>query len=44
MMGFIYKDEALRNECIEKGLQRSRDFSWAQSAEKLHRILLDLGS
>lgn len=44
MMGFIYKDESLRNECIEKGLRRSRDFSWDESAKRLRRILLELGS
>jgi glycosyltransferase involved in cell wall biosynthesis len=39
MMGLLYKDETFREQCIEKGLRRSGDFSWARSAEKLRAIL-----
>jgi glycosyltransferase involved in cell wall biosynthesis len=39
MMGLLYKDEALRGECIRKGLLRSGFFSWKESAAKLHQIL-----
>jgi len=43
MMGLMYKDEGFRGECIEKGIRRSGDFSWARSAEKL-RGILDISS
>ena len=39
MMGLLYKDETFRRECIDKGLIRSTDFSWAQSAGTLRDIL-----
>ena len=39
MMGLLYKDENYRNDCIEKGLTRSREFSWRRSATQLHEIL-----
>jgi glycosyltransferase involved in cell wall biosynthesis len=41
MMGLLFKDEAHRSDCIEKGLKRSREFSWAESAKKLHEILVN---
>jgi glycosyltransferase involved in cell wall biosynthesis len=35
-------DSALRNELIEKGLARARDFSWTQSAAATHQIYMDV--
>lgn len=37
-MGTLYKDEDFRSQCISLGLARSRQFSWAASAEELHSI------
>jgi len=35
----VYNNEKLRNELIGKGLKRVKNFSWDDSAEKLHGIL-----
>lgn len=37
-IGKIYSDKNLRNELAEKGLKRSRQFSWKNSAEMLYNI------
>lgn len=40
----LYKDDALRQQCIRRGLERSESFSWEASAEKLHKLFEELGS
>ncbi len=37
-IGKLYSDEKLRNELSEKGFNRSRQFSWKNSAEILYNI------
>ena len=39
MMGLLFTDEGYRSNCIQKGLVRSREFSWSESAGKLRKIL-----
>jgi len=38
----LYKDENLRNSLIQKGLQRSLEFSWDLSAEKLWEAIVKI--
>ncbi len=35
-------DDYLRTELIEKGRQRARSFSWAQSVRKIHDIYMQV--
>ncbi len=35
-------DEALRADLIARGLARAREFSWAQSVAKIHRIYMEV--
>jgi glycosyltransferase involved in cell wall biosynthesis len=37
----LYKDEALREEMIKKGLERAKEFSWNRSAELLWNLIMD---
>ena len=41
-MMLLYKDEQLRKQLIEKGKQRSLDFSWDQAAIKFWEVLVAL--
>jgi glycosyltransferase involved in cell wall biosynthesis len=43
LMGLIYKDENLRSSLVMKGLERSAQFSWDESAAKLRTILEGAG-
>ena len=38
-MGILFKDENHRNQLIQNGLLRSKDFSWENSAQKLKSII-----
>jgi glycosyltransferase involved in cell wall biosynthesis len=37
-MGIMYKDESLRSRLIDAGLERSRRFSWEESAHSLRQV------
>ena len=38
-MGILFKDENHRNQLIQNGLLRAKDFSWENSAQKLKSII-----
>jgi glycosyltransferase involved in cell wall biosynthesis len=38
-MGILFKDENHRNQLIQNGLLRAKDFSWESSAQKLKSII-----
>jgi glycosyltransferase involved in cell wall biosynthesis len=36
----LYKDESLRNQLIESGLQRAAEFSWDKTADQVWNAIL----
>ncbi len=42
-MMFVYKDENLRNELIQKGEQQARNYSWQKTSELLWETILRTG-